>query len=189
MSNRHIIIIALGALLGCDASAPYDPVGGCFEEVAELAPDRDAARLHHLCLEDLSGLGGPLEECHLAACELLLPAMPGVAYKVSATTAGLLETPAWTGPISASSDLLTDILELGPKTNCGEVIRLAAVLETMVIKGQTLPWDLGAARSALRLARWHKTNCPSHRGSFSEVLYLVPADILEQLQREEAQAR
>ncbi len=160
----------------------------CLGRVEEMDPGRDARQLHHLCLDDLPGVGGSLEGCWLSACERLLPTVPGIAYKVSSTTAGLLETEAWTGPISGSSDLLADILALGSKTSCGEVLRLAAVLETMAVEGQALPWDLAAARSALQLARWHHASCPGHRGSFTEVLYLVPPDILEQLRREDAAA-
>jgi hypothetical protein len=158
----------------------------CIGRAGALDPKRDARQLRTLCMGDEAGLVWSLKGCRWAACERLLPAVPGIAYKLSTTSGGLLETEAWAGPITESSVVLTDILTLGPKASCGEVLRLAAVLETMVIEDQTLPWDMGSARAALRLARWHQANCPSHRGSFVEVLYLVPPDILEQLRREEA---
>jgi hypothetical protein len=160
-------------------------VDHCLRRVGELDPGPDARQLHRLCMGDGSGVVWSLEGCRLAACERLLPAVPGLAYKLSATSTGLLETEAWTGPMSESSDLLEEVLALGDKASCGEVLRLAAVLETMVIKGQAIPWDLGSARAALRLARWHVASCPGDRGTFAEVLYLVPADILEQLRRED----
>ncbi len=160
----------------------------CIARVAELDPERDMAKLHDLCVDGLRELGNPLEGCQLAACERLLPVVPGIAYPVSSTTAGLLETEAWAGPISESSPLFTEILELGPKTSCAEVLRLAALLETMVIKGQQLPWDLHSARATLRLARWHHQGCPRYRGSFAELLELIPDDTWDQLMLEEGGA-
>ncbi len=191
MNPRLIPLVPLLAL-GCPQSGGEPPgpetLDGCVDRVQAMDPERDAGSLHHLCLDHLAELAHPLEGCHLAACERLLPAMPGLAYPVSATTLGLLETEVWAAPISESSALLADILVLGDKRDCEDVIRLAAVLETMVIKGQAVPWELDAARAAQRLARWHVSSCPTYAGTFAEVLQLVPGQVMEQLRREEAEA-
>lgn len=161
----------------------------CIEQVGGMDPGRDLPRLHDLCLGDEHKLIRLSNGCRLAACERLLPAMPGLAYPLSATTVGLLHTGAWTGPITESSRLLEQILRLGPKASCDEVINLGAVLETMVLEGQTIPWDQASARATLALARWHHASCPSDRGSFAEVLQLIPDELWDQLVAEEAGGR
>ncbi len=152
----------------------------CIEQVELLDPVADLPRLHELCWDD----GERLDThgaCRWAACERLLPAMPGIAYKVAANTKGYRETGPWTGPIEGSGALFTEILELGPKASCYEVLAVAGTLEFMVANGQTLPWDLRSAQAALALARWHQASCPHARAHIGGVLYLMPDDVWEQL--------
>ena len=153
-----------------------------------MDPEADTQQLHHFCLDGFPDTDASLTDCRLAACEHLLPEMPGLVYKMNTTGFALTSRQDWSGPISESSALLAEILAAGEHARCEEVVFLAAVLYTMEVDGEPIPWDLDSARAALGLARWHDQSCPGAKARFAEVLHFVPGDILERVQREEAAA-
>jgi hypothetical protein len=134
-------------------------VDHCVGRVGAMDPERDAGTLRELCLGGFEMRSQVPRGCHLAACERLAPAMPGLYYAFHELLLSPEERERVYGPLAGSSELLAAVLALGQRAGCRQIWHLGSSLTVLQLEGMALAWDevsLGAAR---RLGSWEQEHC------------------------------